>query len=75
MGNNLNDLQDEGGDFASLLVVAVVGIGGIIAGWVAKQVLGDRKLRSELEMIKQHIGLQKTVSAKESQVKVVKTQV
>lgn len=67
--------MDEGSDFASLLVVAVVGIGGVVAGWVAKQVLGDRKLKNELEMIKQHIGLaQKTVNAKEAQIKVIKAQ-
>lgn len=65
--------MDEGSDFASLLVVAVVGVGGVVAGWIAKQVLGDRKLRSELAMIKEHLGLtQKFINTKESQVKVVK---
>lgn len=66
---------EENSDFASLLVVAVVGVGGVIAGWVAKQVLGDRKLRNELAMIKEHLGMtQKVVNAKEAQIKVVKTQ-
>lgn len=68
-------IEDSEGDLASLLVVTAATICGIAIGWIAKQLLGERKLRSELEMIKEHIGLtQKVVSTKEAQVKVVKAQ-
>lgn len=52
------DVEDEG-NLASLLVVTAATIGGIAIGWVAKQLLGDRKLRSEFEELKQSLGIAK----------------
>lgn len=54
------DVDDEG-NLASLLVVTAATIGGIAIGWVAKQLLGDRKLRSEFEELKQTLGFAKKV--------------
>ncbi len=51
--------KDVEGNLASLLVVAASTVGGIAIGWVAKQLLGDRKLRSEFEELKQSLGLSK----------------
>lgn len=54
------DVEDEG-NLASLLVVTAATIGGIAIGWVARQLLGDRKLRSEFEELKQTLGLTKKI--------------
>ncbi len=51
--------EDVERNLASLLVVAASTVGGIAIGWVAKQLLGDRKLRSEFEELKQSLGLNK----------------
>ncbi|MDR4509591.1 MAG: hypothetical protein MRJ65_15415 [Candidatus Brocadiaceae bacterium] len=50
---------EEGSDFASLMVISAVGLAGIVAGWVGKQVFGDRQLRRDMEEIRAHIGLVK----------------
>lgn len=60
MANNL-ELEDTEGNLASLLVVIAATVGGIAIGWIAKQLLGDRKLRSEFEELKQSLGLTKKV--------------
>lgn len=52
-------IAEDDGNLASLLVVTAATIGGIAIGWVAKQLLGDRKLRSEFEELKQSLGITK----------------
>ena len=54
----MKDLEIEGkSNLASLLIVAGIAVGGIVAGWVSRHLFGDKKLRREFDELKRHLGL------------------